>query len=70
MKIKFKEKYLIILLVLCFISVGFYYSYAIFVTKQLQENAVMIKIDNKSVTLKVDGNDNNVSIITGAFMSF
>ena len=40
MKLKLKEKYLIVLVVLCFISVAFYYSYAIFITKQLQENVV------------------------------
>ena len=34
MKLNYKEKYLIILVVLCFIVLGFYYSYAIFITKQ------------------------------------
>lgn len=63
MKIKLKEKYLIFLIILCFVSVSFYYSYAIFITKQLQENVVMVKIDNKSVTVKVDGNDNRVNVL-------
>lgn len=62
MKLNLKEKYLIVLVVFCFITVGFYYSYAIFVTKQLQENIVSVKIDNKVVTLKVDDKDNIVSI--------
>ena len=62
MKLNFKEKYLIILVVLCFIAVGFYYSYAIFVTKQLQENVVSIKVDNNQVTLDIDGNGNKVNI--------
>lgn len=62
MKLNFKEKYLIILVALCFIVVGFYYSYAIFVTKQLQENVVAVKVDNNRVTLKVDNKDNKVSI--------
>ena len=62
MKLSFKEKYLIILVVLCFIAVAFYYSYAIFVTKQLQENVVSIKVDNNRVTLDIDGNGNKVSV--------
>ena len=56
MKLNFKEKYLIILVALCFIVIGLYYSYAIFVTKQLQENVVVIKLENKSLSLMVDGN--------------
>ena len=62
MKLKFKEKYLIILVVLCFISIGFYYSYAIFVTRQLQENVVTVKIDNNYLNLKINGKDNKVNI--------
>jgi hypothetical protein len=62
MKLSLKEKYLIILVVLCFISIGFYYSYAIFVTKQLQENVVVVKIDNNRLDLKVNDNDNKISI--------
>ena len=62
MKLNFKEKYLIILVALCFIVVGFYYSYAIFVTKQLQENVVAIKVDNKRVILKVNDQDEIVTI--------
>lgn len=60
MKLNFKEKYLILLVVLCFIVVGFYYSYAIFVTKQLQENVVVVKVDNNRVELKVNGKENAV----------
>ena len=63
MKLNFKEKYLIILIALCFVVVGLYYSYAIFVTKQLQENVVIVKLDNKSLTLKVDGVDNHVKVL-------
>ena len=64
MKLNFKEKYLIILVALCFIVAGFYYSYAIFVTKQLQENVVVVKVDSNRVTLKIDGK-NNKTIING-----
>ncbi len=62
MKLNFKEKYLIILVALCFIVVGFYYSYAIFVTKQLQENVVSVKVDNNRITLKVNDKDNKITI--------
>ena len=62
MKLNFKQKYLIILVALCFIAVAFYYSYAIFVTKQLQENVVAVKVDNERVTLKVNDKDNKISI--------
>ena len=62
MKLNFKEKYLIILVVLCFISVCFYYSYAIFVTKQLQENVVVVKVDNDLVNLKVNDGNNSINI--------
>lgn len=62
MKLNLKEKYLIILVVLCFISVGFYYSYAIFVTKQLQENVVIVKVEDNRVDLSVDGKLNKVNV--------
>lgn len=62
MKLNFKEKYLIILIMACFVAVGFYYSYAIFVTKQLQENVVVVKTVNNSIALKVDGKDDTTSI--------
>ena len=61
MKLNFKEKYLIILVVLCFIILGFYYSYAIFVTKQLQENVLMVKVDNNYIDLLID-DDNKITI--------
>ena len=63
MKLSFKEKYLIILIALCFIVVGLYYSYAIFVTKQLQENVVVVKTNNKAISLKISNNDNMVKVI-------
>ena len=62
MKLNFKEKYLIILVAVCFIAVGFYYSYAIFVTKQLQENVVAIKVDSNRVILTVDETGNKTII--------
>ena len=62
MKLNFKEKYLIILVAICFIAVGFYYSYAIFITKQLQENVVVVKTINKDITLSVNGEDNKFTI--------
>ena len=62
MKLNFKEKYLIILVICCFITVGFYYSYAIFVTKQLQENVVVIKTINNDLSLKVNGRSNEFEI--------
>ena len=62
MKLNFKEKYLIFLVVLCFVAVGFYYSYAIFVVKQLQENVVAVKVDNNRVLLTVDGKETKASI--------
>ena len=62
MKLNFKEKYLILLVALCFISVAFYYSYAIFVTKQLQENVVVVKTENKTIELKIDGKDKKIKV--------
>ena len=62
MKLNFKEKYLIILVVLCFVVVGLYYSYAIFVTKQLQENVVVIKTTNHNIDLKVNSMKNEFEI--------
>ena len=40
---RFKEKYLIFLVIIGLLVIGLYYSYAIFVTKQLQENVVSLK---------------------------
>ena len=65
MKLEFKEKYLIILVLVCFIAVGFYYSYAIFVTKQLQENVLVVKTINNNISLKVNGNNEKVTIKPG-----
>lgn len=62
MKLNFKEKYLIILTVLCFIVIGLYYSYAIFVTKQLSENVVVIKTFNQTPQVKVNGQDEKFEI--------
>ena len=62
MKLNFKEKYLIILVAVCFISVAFYYSYAIFVTKQLQENVVVVKLENKVLKIKVDGKEGSFKV--------
>ena len=62
MKLNFKEKYLIILIALCFVVIGLYYSYAIFVTKQLQENVVVIKSINPNNSLKVNGKNNEIEI--------
>lgn len=70
MKINFKEKYLIILVASCFISIGFYYSYAVFVTKQLQENVVVVKMDNTYVTLNVNNNDNKITINNNSSLDF
>ena len=53
--ISFKEKYVVFLIMICFIVVGLYYSYAIFVTKQLQENVVSLKTMESNVTLSVNG---------------
>ena len=63
MKLNFKEKYLIVLIALCFIMVGLYYSYAIFVTKQLQENVVVVKLANMSLDLKVDDKSGPVKVL-------
>ena len=62
MKLNFKEKYLIILVAVCFIFVAFYYSYAIFVTKQLQENVVVVKLQNNTLMIKVDGKEGKVKV--------
>lgn len=56
-KIGFKEKYLIFLVMIGFLVIGLYYSYAIFVTKQLQENVVSIRTNESSIKLDIDGQD-------------
>lgn len=61
-KLNFSEKYLIILVMLCFIVIGLYYSYAIFVTKQLQENFVVINTKNNNVVLKSNYEDNSIEV--------
>ena len=63
MNLNFKEKYLIILVALCFVVIGLYYSYAIFVTKQLQENVVVIKTFNHNNSVKVNGKDEKIEIM-------
>ncbi len=60
--ISFKEKYLIFLVMVCFIVIGLYYSYAIFVTKQLQENVVSLRTTESNVLLKINDGNNKVSI--------
>ena len=70
MKLNYKEKYLIILVVLCFIVLGFYYSYAIFITKQLQENVVVVKIDNNKLDLKVNDTGKNITIKANTSLDF
>lgn len=69
MKLNFKEKYLIILVVLCFVSLGFYYSYAIFVSKQLQENVLVVNLPNNRVELNIDGKD-KISIKANSSLDF
>ena len=61
MRLNLKEKYLIVLVTLCFITLAFYYSYAIFVTKQLQENVVVVKTNNNRLALTIENNDNKIS---------
>ena len=61
MRLNLKEKYLIVLVTLCFITLAFYYSYAIFVTKQLQENVVVVKTHNNRLALTIENNDNKIS---------
>ena len=60
--ISFKEKYLIFLVIVCFVVIGLYYSYAIFVTKQLQENVVALKTTESSVLLKINDGNNKINI--------
>lgn len=47
----FKQKYIVFLVMICFIAVGLYYSYAIFVSKQLQENVTYVKTASSLVKL-------------------
>lgn len=54
-KSNFKQKYLVFLVALCFISIGLYYSYAIFVTKQLQENVVLLKTKQNFLDYDING---------------
>lgn len=56
-EINFKEKYLIFLIVICLVLVGIYYSYAIFVTKQLQENVVAIETIKSDVEISYNGDN-------------
>lgn len=62
MKLKFNEKYLIILVVFCFITLGFYYSYAIFVTKQLQENVIMVHTIDNRLNISISDKDNKLLV--------
>ena len=62
MELKFKEKYLIILAALCLVVIAFYYSYAIFVTKQLQENVILAKTAVNNLTLKVNNGSNKITV--------
>lgn len=62
-KIGFKQKYLIFIVTICLVGVSLYYSYAFFVTKQLQENVVVLKTQNNhDITFGVNGKN---SIIIG-----
>lgn len=61
-KKSFKQKYIIFLVLVCFIVLGLYYSYAIFVTKQLQENVFVLKTNNHDVSLTINGNDSKYKI--------
>lgn len=58
----FKEKYIIFLVMFTFICVGLYYSYALFVTKQLQENVVAIKTPNNVLTVLTDNETNRYQV--------
>ncbi len=54
MRRNLKQKYLVFLVMLSFIVIGLYYSYAIFVSKQLQENVTYVKTASSLVTLNGD----------------
>ena len=59
---KFKEKYLVFLIATAFLVIGFYYSYAIFVTKQLQENVVAIETIKSSVLVLFNDTDSTIKV--------
>ena len=65
-RINFNEKYLIVLVMLCFVIIGLYYSYAIFVTKQLQENVVVINTASNRALLKVNYENQKINVSAGS----
>ena len=64
--ISFKKTYLVLLVMMAFIVIGLYYSYAIFVTKQLQENVVSVKTPSMGVILKVNNEKEKITINGGS----
>ena len=63
MKITFKQKYLILLVLMCLVGVSLYYSYAIFVTKQLQENVIMIKTKDDNIQFGINGSNHEIVVL-------
>ena len=62
-KFSFNKKYIFLLLAINFLVLGFCYSYAIFVTKQLQENiAVLVTSGNTIELSSTDLIDSSVSV--------
>ena len=54
-KINLKTKYIVFLVMAGLVSICLYYSYAIFMTKQLQENVVVLKTLDNPVVVSIDG---------------
>lgn len=54
-KTNFKTKYIVFLVMAGLVSICLYYSYAIFMTKQLQENVVVLKTLDNPVVVSIDG---------------
>lgn len=65
-EIKFNKRHLILLLVLNFLVLGFYYSYAVFVTKQLQENVAVLVTSGNGIDISSSSlNDSKITVNKG-----
>jgi len=62
--IKINKRHIILLLVLNFLVLGFYYTYAVFVTRQLQENVAVLVTSGSGIEIISDSLVNNSIVVS------
>ena len=65
-EINLNKKFIIIMILVNLIALGLYYSYALFETKVIKDNVVVIKTLSINITTDVSGYENNrITLLSG-----